>query len=171
MKGDRVPKLLSILHSIVSKIGTEDLLVTGNEIVSSYGTYCCVILLYHRTCTIHTLPQIMQWKHGVQKTKCYLETDIHDVTLLLSWNYHHYWTMLNVVRPKSTIWCRCYALCMNDKCVLCAREVRLHNMNMCKIIRIPWKCIQRIQSILFPLIVVSFISFWKHITVICKSCI
>lgn len=68
-----------------------------------------------------------------------------------------------------TIWCKRYALCMNDKRVRCARKVRQQNMFMSKLIRTPLKCFQRIYPNLFPFDCRFF--FDKHITVMFRSCI
>lgn len=76
--------------------------------------------------------------------------------MLLSWIYYRLFTMLDVLRPGSTIWYRRYAQCMNDTR---ACKGRHHNIYLCKMMRIHWEIFQRVSFFYSLLTAVSTIAF------------
>lgn len=96
--------------------------------------------------------------------ECFVKTEGKDVTLLLSWNHHHLYTVLDVVPPglctlSDRHTCSMY-MYMRSKAAL-----SVHNNTE------PLKIFQRINILCSLLIVVSFIIFYKHVTTMCRSCI
>lgn len=100
----------------------------------------------------------MQWQHKLKKTGFFYCRNW--------WKRYHVFSKSGV-----TLWCRRYALCMNETRVRCAPELRRHYP--CKIIWIHWKFSQRNCVTLFHFLldIASLFSFFKHITKKCCLCI
>lgn len=83
----------------------------------------------------------------------FIQTE-NDDSLLFSWIYYCFFTILDDVRLGSTKWCRSYLFCMNDTRVRCASRVR--QRNLCKIMYGCLGIFLKSISIFISLLIVAF---------------
>lgn len=85
----------------------------------------------------------------------FIQTE-NDDSLLFSWIYYCFFTILDDVRLGSTKWCRYYLLCMNDTRVRCASGVM--QRNLCKMMYGCLGIFSKNISIFLSLLIVAFFS-------------